>query len=351
MTPSLVTVVTPVFNGAEHLAATLNSVGHQTMQSWEHIVVNDGSTDDSAEIVRHQCSLDSRVSLVQQNNQGLSAARNVGFQHASDTARYVIFLDDDDLMRPRCLERLVAALEAAPESLAAHGEVAAVDASGHHMELARIEASARRTVVRPERIWSRRTDVRHLTPDEPSTIDALAYVLFIYTVGQVLIRRSFFEELGGFDPLLRVAQDYDLWLRMSSRSPLGFVPEPLLDYRQASGSLSADQATTRREDLYARFKAMTDPTLPPSTRAIVRQMHRHHEWHRAADRFDHLMVARRERDARRAVREFLRLSRSAAEAAIATLPIESMYTRRVEHFRRSLTGQATLGPCDEKLMK
>ena len=116
----------------------------------------------------------------------------------------------------------------------------------------------------------------------------------------MLLRRERLAEIGEFDTLLRVAQDYDLWLRISARGPMLYVPEIVLDYRQTDRSLSSDQKTTRREDLYARFKCLTDRSLPVATRRLFRHVHRHHEWHRAADRLSNVGPALRRRDVRSA---------------------------------------------------
>ncbi len=334
-----VTVVTPVFNGADHLGETILSVQAQTLPELEHIVVDDGSTDDSADIVRAAARDDPRIRLVQQPNAGLSAARNAGARHADRGNEFILFLDDDDLLRPAALELLVTALRAAPDATAAHGEVAAVDGAGDFVPLVRLEAATRRAVIDPRRWWTPRGATRTLAPEEPSPIDAFGYVLFVYTVGQVLLRRERLAAIGEFDPLLRVAQDYDMWLRISAHGPIEFVPEVVLDYRQTARSLSSDQTTTRREDLYARFKCITDRSLPPATRVLVRDVHRHHEWHRAAERLSYLGAAVRRRDVRDAGRELVRSGRSAGEAMLALMPFTWPYDLRVRRFQRTATGR------------
>ncbi len=334
-----VTVVTPVYNGADHLLATIRSVQPQTLEDLEHIVVDDGSTDGSADIVRRAAELDPRIKLVQQRNAGLSAARNAGARHADPRAEFLLFLDGDDLLRPTALERLVAALRAAPDALAVHGNVAAVDAEGAAVPLVRSEAAARRTVVAPRRWWTPRGATRTLAAAEPSPFEAFGYVLFVYTVGQVLLRRARFAAIGDFDPILRVAQDYDMWLRISARGPIAFVPDIVVDYRQTARSLSSDQATTRREDLYVRFKAITDRDLPRVRRTLARDLHRHHEWHRAADRVPLLRSAVRRRDAPDAMREVVRITRSVGEAVLALFPWTWPYDARVRRFRRAAAGR------------
>jgi glycosyltransferase involved in cell wall biosynthesis len=328
-----VTVVTPVFNGAEHVRETVHSVQRQSFTDYEHLVVDDGSTDDTATIVREESRADRRIRLIGRENGGLSAARNTGAAHASPGSDYILFLDHDDLLRPRALELLVAALDGRPDALAVHGAVAGIDATGKPTPLVRIEAASRRHVREPERLWTPRTATRELDTCEDSDFASLAYVLYIYTVGQVLIRRDALAEIGAFDPLLRVAQDYDMWLRLSAVQPIAFIPEVVLDYRQTTGSLSSDQTTTRREDLHARFKAITAESSPPATRALARNLHRHHEWHRAAARIDLLKEAMRKGDVRDGAREAVRAARSAVEAGLATPHWEWPFAMRVRRFR------------------
>jgi glycosyltransferase involved in cell wall biosynthesis len=328
-----VTVVTPVFNGAQHVRETVQSVQRQSFRDYEHLVVDDGSTDETPSIVRAEALADPRIRLIVRENGGLSAARNTGAEHATPGSDYILFLDHDDLLRPHALELLVAALDRRREALAVHGAVAAVDAAGKPTPLVRIEAASRRQVLEPERLWTPRTATRELDPCEDSDFASLAYVLYIYTVGQVLIRRSAFAEIGPFDPLLRVAQDYDMWLRLSAVQPIAFIPEVVLDYRQTTVSLSSDQTTTRREDLHARFKAITAESSPPATRALARDLHRHHEWHRAAARMDLLKEAMRKGDVRGGAREAFRAARSAVEAGLAAPHWEWPFAMRVRRFR------------------
>jgi GT2 family glycosyltransferase len=335
-----VTVITPVFNGADHLGENLSSVHNQTFVDFEHIVVDDGSIDGSGDLVREHAIADPRTILITQTNQGLSAARNTGLRHARPSSEFVLFIDHDDVLRPDALRVLVEALRMAPSALAAHGAVAAIDQCGKPVRLVRDEASVRKTVTRPERFWTSRRSARVLDVTEPSGFSALAYVLFIYTPGQVLLRKKALEALGGFDPLLRMAQDYDLWLRVSARAPLVWVPDVVLDYRQTANSMSADQATTRREDLHARFKVMTDRHVPAKTRQLGRHLHRHHEWHRAADRVDLLRASLRRRDRSAAARELVRALRSVLEALLAAVPSHWFFSVRVERYRRS-TGAAS----------
>ena len=102
----LVSIITPCYNGEKYVAQTIESVLAQTYGSWEMIVIDDGSKDSSAEIVRSYAEKDARITLLQQENAGSAAARNNGIRHAK--GQYIALLDSDDLWEPEFLEEQVA---------------------------------------------------------------------------------------------------------------------------------------------------------------------------------------------------------------------------------------------------
>src|SRR4051812_28248289 len=99
-----------MYNGAEHITEAVRSVAAQTFGDLEHVVVDDGSTDAGPAMVKELCDGEPRLRLVRQTNAGLSAARNAGWRAASPGSACLLFLDHDDVLRPRALELLVAAL-------------------------------------------------------------------------------------------------------------------------------------------------------------------------------------------------------------------------------------------------
>ena len=105
----LVSVIIPVYNTAKHLPTCLNSIINQTYQNLEIIVIDDGSTDNSSEIIKQYNEKDNRIKAFTQKNQGLSAARNTGLKNA--TGKYVTFVDSDDMIETNMIEKLLLALE------------------------------------------------------------------------------------------------------------------------------------------------------------------------------------------------------------------------------------------------
>lgn len=102
---SEISIIIPVFNTAKYLSACLQSVAVQSFGNFEIIIVNDGSTDESPTIIQKFMNADNRIKVVDQENKGLSEARNTGLRNA--TGRYVTFLDSDDAIAPNFLERML----------------------------------------------------------------------------------------------------------------------------------------------------------------------------------------------------------------------------------------------------
>lgn len=105
MKNNLVSIVIPVYNVEKYLAEALGSAVNQTYQNTEIICVNDGSTDNSAEILKEYAKQDTRIKIITQENQGLSAARNTGLSSAN--GEYIYFLDSDDILKPDLIEKTV----------------------------------------------------------------------------------------------------------------------------------------------------------------------------------------------------------------------------------------------------
>lgn len=101
MKDSLVSIITPCYNGEKYIVETIESVLSQTYKNWEMIIIDDGSKDSSAEIVKKYQEKDSRIRFLQQVNAGSAAARNNGIRHAN--GRYICLLDADDVWNPSFL--------------------------------------------------------------------------------------------------------------------------------------------------------------------------------------------------------------------------------------------------------
>jgi glycosyltransferase involved in cell wall biosynthesis len=201
-------VIIPAFNVAPWLAQAVLSVLNQTHRDWSLTVVDDGSTDATADIIAR--FTDPRITAIRQANQGVSAARNRGI--AATAADTLLFLDGDDWLAPHALATLSAALGDAPSAVAAAGDYVRVGTDG----------ACRRVHVRAGGDVLRRVLVQNP---------------FI-NGGHLLIRRPALDAAGPFDTGLSYGEDWHLWARLAAQGPFVTVRggQPLLFLRERPGS-------------------------------------------------------------------------------------------------------------------
>jgi glycosyltransferase involved in cell wall biosynthesis len=202
-----VSVVIPVKNAAAYIREAIDSTLSQGADVGEVIVVDDGSTDATAAIVR--AVRDSRLRLIENDSAGVSAARNLGARTAS--GRWLLFLDADDRLRAGAVETLLTAAKAAPRAVLVYGDYDLIDSDG-------------RPIGRRELLKRRR---------KPSgnVLARLAAGNFIVNGGIMLVRAKAFQAAGGFDETLRFCEDWHCWCRLAAIGDFQFVPALLLDYR------------------------------------------------------------------------------------------------------------------------
>jgi glycosyltransferase involved in cell wall biosynthesis len=205
-----VQVVMPAYNAAEYIGDAIESVLAQTFTDWELVVVDDGSTDATPEVVSRYA--DERIRLLRIEHSGLPAARNRGL--AESRSPFVAFLDADDLWREDKLERQLAVMEAQP------------DAGLVHTGLETLEGGERRPRPAPPTLFG----------PEPQFV-RLAVENFI-AVPSVLLRRTLLDLHGGFDEDPQLVEDFELWLRLAPHTTFAYIDEPLLVYRLTENSLS-----------------------------------------------------------------------------------------------------------------
>jgi glycosyltransferase involved in cell wall biosynthesis len=257
-----ISVVIPT-HGGRFLSAATRSVQAQTFEDWELVIVDDGSTDGTAEVARRLAAEDPRVRVVTNpRNSGIAAARNRGLASTSSSAAYVAFLDHDDLWTPETLETLRAALLANPKASAAHGRATGIDALGTPIP------------VPPERAL-RRMGIRDGRPVEwprerPTEFANLVYENCITSTGSGLVRRKNLTLFGKFDLRAEPADDYDLWIRLARQSEIAFVDRPVLAYRShGSQTSSRPQPPRGRGSPYVRYKMITSPDNSDEQRRLA----------------------------------------------------------------------------------
>jgi glycosyltransferase involved in cell wall biosynthesis len=199
-----VTVVIPAYNAMRYLPETMETALAQTFTDFEVLVVNDGSTDHTAEWVSQVT--DPRVRIVSQENKGLAGARNTGIAHAK--GEYIAYLDADDLWEPTKLEKQVRCLDENPEVGLVYTWTALADQDGK---------STGRVIS---------------SHAEGNVWQELIEFNMVCCGSTPLIRRSCFDVVGLFSPDVSPSDDWDMWLRIANKFSFGVVKEALIRYRQ-----------------------------------------------------------------------------------------------------------------------
>jgi glycosyltransferase involved in cell wall biosynthesis len=249
-------VVMAAYNAGPTIEASIRSLLAQTFESFELIVIDDGSTDDTAAKTMAFES-DGRVTLVRQPNFGLAAARNTGIAVAK--GELVSMLDSDDLWLPTYLARMKETLDRESEAAFAYTNAWILD-------------------DKTKRIH-KTTAMAYQEPPEtpPPTSEQLLLELlrrnFIFT--STTVRKAVLDDVGGFDLRLHAAEDYELWLRLAAHGYRAASPgEILAVYRLRPNSLSRNQLLMMRS-LCQVFDIVTDHyELSPEARALAEERQR-----------------------------------------------------------------------------
>jgi glycosyltransferase involved in cell wall biosynthesis len=272
-----ISVVIPSYNSAAYLPDAIDSALNQTTDPLEVIVVNDGSTDETARILeRYQ----GRVVSISQENRGLSAARNRGI--AAARGDLIAFLDADDIWLPEKLEKQLACLGQYPQAALVHSQLYYWDAQTGEKSIERHRGRHEFSGRCYDRLFFRSGVI-------PSTM---------------IVRSDCLAHVGGFDEEIRrpTSQDYDLCLRIARHYEFGFVDEPLILYRRHASNFTNQAMACLEDELFVvRKVARADPGL---RRAVGRSAvderlfsllfdisYRHHDADRAAEARRYLLQA------------------------------------------------------------
>jgi glycosyltransferase involved in cell wall biosynthesis len=240
MMPPKVTVVIAAYNAQTFLQETLDSVLTQCLREIEVIVVDDGSTDRTLQILK--TVPDPRLMVLRQQNSGVSAARNAGL--AAAKAPYVFFLDADDILLPDALRRMVTALEEKPDRVACFA---------HHVRIAPDGAELSDRGDLPWKIFPAKDTLRHLIAKN-----------FI-VCGAICIRTEAARSVRGFSPALKWGEDWEFWCRLAVLGDFVALPgDVVLLYRQ---HFSSANFKLKNSPLRPNFKAIDAVYSNPAVQA------------------------------------------------------------------------------------
>lgn len=226
----LVSVVMPAYNAERYLTESLDSVLAQTLQNFELIVVDDGSTDKTLEILKSYQNRDDRVRVISRPNTGIVGALNDGL--AAAKGEFIARLDADDIAFPERFSKQVAYLNEHPDCVVVGSYVLLIDSEGSPISEAEVM------------ITHKEIDENHIN-GSPWQIYHTA----------VLMRRSIAEKIGGYREGYTAAEDVDFFMRMVEHGQVFNLPVPLTKYRQ---HLSSIGHTSENKQIANSYKAIND---------------------------------------------------------------------------------------------
>jgi glycosyltransferase involved in cell wall biosynthesis len=235
----------PAYNAERELDQAVESALAQTVSDLEVIVVDDGSTDGT--LAMAESFRDPRVQVVSQENGGAAAARNTGIAHAK--GRYVAFLDADDIWLPSKLEEQLGVLES-------RADVQAVQCGAYWVDDRLQLLSVRRCEVSSDPL-----------------LDTLRFQNMPAALSTLMVERSKFDEIGGFDTSLEILEEWDMMIKAARYCNLFSIPQPLILYRWYPGNRSRDLDIHIEPGFKVLDRLFKDPELPPRIRERKRELY------------------------------------------------------------------------------
>lgn len=216
-----ISVIIPAYNASKTILETIQSIQAQTFEDFELIVINDGSTDGTLDLLT---KIDEpRLRICSYDNGGLPVARNRGIVQSS--GQFISFIDADDLWKPDKLKLQLEALQKHPEAGVAYSWTAFIDEKSEFLYA-----------------W------------EPLLFEGNVYPQllvrnFISSGSNILVRREFIESAGEFDPSLKSVEDWDYYLRLAALCPFVLVPQYQILYRRSSQSMTSKVEVMEKANL------------------------------------------------------------------------------------------------------
>ena len=215
-------IVIPLYNKAKYIPKAIQSILGQTLQDFEIIIIDDGSTDESIQVVK--TINDQRINLISQPNSGVSAARNKGVELAKH--EYIAFLDADDWWERSFLEEMYQLISNYPD--------AALYASNYFIV---------------------KNQLNHPTQIGVSKDFQQGYIDYVITYAKtfwvpincsfVVVKKDVFSKIGGFKPHLKFGEDFDLWVRLALKYKVAYINKPLAYSNQDADPTNRALVTTK----------------------------------------------------------------------------------------------------------
>jgi glycosyltransferase involved in cell wall biosynthesis len=211
-----ISVLMSVYNGANYIVESIDSILAQTVTEFEFIIIDDCSVDKTSQILNTYAQQDNRIRIIRNpENKGLTASLNIGLAEAQ--GKYVARQDADDISLPQRFKKQIQYLEAHPESVLTSSNIGIIDDEGKYRDT--LKRAAPPNLV----YW---------------------YLLFYNHVGghsSVMFRREAVLEVGGYNTSYRYSQDYDLWTRLLYQGEIAILPETLIHWRTHPSNITGQR--------------------------------------------------------------------------------------------------------------
>jgi glycosyltransferase involved in cell wall biosynthesis len=222
----LASIIIPTYNSSAYIQEAISSALKQDGQLFEVIVIDDGSTDNTVEVLEKNASL---IRIIRQENKGAASARNTGI--ASSKGEYLVFLDSDDLLLPGMLQSHIDFLEE-------HPEISLIYSDGYRFFINQQGEEIDELMTRTGEI------IPISSTDRPGD---LIICRNLFPMDVVTVRKDVVVAEGCFDESLSSFEDWDLWFRIVTRHPIAFLKGPVAKYRIRPGSNSKDTLRNLRD--------------------------------------------------------------------------------------------------------
>lgn len=219
----LISIVLPVYNGEKYLRESIDSVRAQTYQNWELLIVDDCSTDHSAQIAKEYESKDNRIHYYR-NEQNLRLPRNLNKGFSLAKGNYLTWTSDDNRFKPTALEKMYRTLKSDLNAQFVFASCRIIDGEGKEVEYIMVDEKKKKQIIGSNVVGA----------------------CFMYT-------RKAYKEVGEYDPELTLVEDYDYWQRIYTKYNAAVIKEILYEYRWHDGALTS---TMRKETFNKNLEKM-----------------------------------------------------------------------------------------------
>ncbi len=230
-----ITVLMPAYNASNYIGEAIESVLKQTFSEFELLIVDDGSTDNTADIIRR--FNDSRIVFVQQQNGGIADALNNGLQHAR--SEYIARFDADDICYPNRLEIQYEFIKKNPEYIVVGSGADYVDADGNF-------------------VFS-----YNLAGHSDEQIKNLSYSICPFIHSTVLLKKSVVLDAGGYNVRAHSFEDHFLWLQIKQKGKFYNLSQSLIKVRLNPESVTVDEKWRLKEFIHIKYKALKELYITP----------------------------------------------------------------------------------------